>query len=345
MRPLRISVTADPELPVPPKHYGGIERVVDMLVHGLVERGHEVTLFAHPDSNVPCRLEAYTRRRSQSFPDLLLNMWDVSSRVMRGRYDMVHSFGRLAYLFPLLPMKTAKLMTYQRLITPRSVAWGERLARRGSLHFTAVSRHIGKAFEGQQNWHIVYNGAPRSRYTFRKHVEGDAPLVFLGRIEYIKGTHLAIEIAKQTGRKLIIAGNVPDGPKHLAYFQQKVAPFLDGERITYVGPVDDLQKNTLLGSAFAFLMPILWDDPCPVVMGEALACGTPIVGLRRGAVPEVIENGITGFVCDTVEQMVRAVNSVGDIDRSTCRRIMEERFSDQSVVDGYERIYRVMLEK
>lgn len=340
---MRIAMTADPELPVPPTHYGGIERVIDMLARGLVERGHEVILFAHPDSRPPCRLEEYSGTSSASIGDLVRNMWTISSTILSEHFDVVHSFGRLAYLLPVLPYPIPKLMTYQRAVTPSSVTWGMRLARRGSLHFTGVSRHIVGTYQGQPNWHVVYNGSSAGIYTFRAQVPEDAPLVFLGRLEEIKGPHLAIEVARQSGRRLVIAGNVPDQPEHRTFFRERIQPYLDGQVIQYVGPVDDVQKNDLLGGAYAFLMPVLWDDPCPVVMSEALACGTPIVGLRRGAVPEVVESGVNGFVCSSVAEMANVVHRAGEIDRRACRRSFDARLSDHAIVSEYEQIYLHMV--
>jgi glycosyltransferase involved in cell wall biosynthesis len=191
------------------------------------------------------------------------------------------------------------------------------------------------------SWHVVYNGVPAERYEFHSTVAPDAPLVFLGRVEYIKGAHLAVEVAKQTGRKLIIAGNVPEA--HAAYFDAKIKPYIDGQQISYAGPVDDFQKNTLLGDAAALLMPILWDEPFGIVMAEALACGTPVIGLRRGSVPELVQDGVNGFVCDDVEVMVAAVGRLGEIDRCNCRRVMEDQFSSSSMLDGYLRLYNNLL--
>lgn len=337
-RRLRIAVTVDPEIPVPPLLYGGFERIVDMVVRGLVEQGHDVTLFAHPNSEVPCALEPYPARRSQGAADLARNMWHVSSTILRRGYDLVHNFARLAYLLPVLPLHVPKLMTYGRHITARSVLWGERLAR-GTLHFTGCSRHIMEPYAGRQNWHVVYHGVPRAAYEFREEVGGDAPLVFLGRVVEIKGAHLAIEVARRSGRGLLIAGNVPDFPQHRAYFEERIAPHVDGSRIRYVGPVADRQKNELLGQAAALLMPILWEEPFGIVMAEALACGTPVIGLRRGAVPEVVEDGVTGFVCKSVDEIVAAVGRLKEIDRKACRRAMEERFSDRAIVGAYVDLY------
>lgn len=335
---MRVAITVDPEVPVPPRQYGGIERIVDMLVRGLAERGHQVTLFAHPDSQVPCRLEPYPGRSSRSRSDLLRNMWHVSAGIVRGRYDVVHSFGRLAYLLPVLPLSVPKIMSYQRAVTPGSVEWGERLSH-GTLHFAACARHMSQRWHGRPNWHVVYNAAPVATYRFSPSVPDGAPLMFLGRMEEIKGPHLAIEVARRSDHRLILAGNVPDGRRERAFFEREIRPHLDGETIRYAGPVDDTQKNELLGRAKALLMPILWEEPFGIVMAEALACGTPIIGLRRGSVPEVVEDGVNGFVVDSVEGMACAVQRLEEIDRAACRRTMEERFSDRALVGAFEGLY------
>ncbi len=337
---MKIAITADPELPVPPRLYGGIERVIDMLVRGLVARGHEVTLFAHTDSDVPCKLVPYSGASSRARADTLRNMLTIARTVIGGGFDVVHSFGRIAYLLPLLPLSIPKLMTYQREVTPASIARGHSLSR-GTLHFSAISQWMMADVKHLANWHLVYNGVPMHIYDFVPAVADDAPLVFLGRIEPIKGTHLAIEIAQRTGRRLVIAGNIP--PAYQAYFDEQVQPHLDGQRIAYIGPVDDQQKNALLGSAAAFLMPILWEEPFGIVMAEALACGTPVLGLRRGAVPEVVEHGVTGFVCDTVDELVTAVGQFGNLDRRASRERAECMFSDHAIVQAYLDVYRQLL--
>jgi glycosyltransferase involved in cell wall biosynthesis len=337
---MRIAITADPDLPVPPRHYGGIERIIDLLVRGMVEGGHDVTLFAHVASKVPCTLKAYPAPRSNSALALVSNLWHVTGGIAAGRFDVVHSFGRLGYMAALLPMSVPKVMSYQRPITPRSVAWGERLAG-GSLHFVGCSKQLVGAHANKPNWHVVYNGVPRNSYRLRESVSADAPLVFLGRLEEIKGTHLAIEVSQRTERSLVIAGNIPAGPRHQRYFDERVAPHIDGTKIQYVGPVDDIEKDELLGSAAALLMPILWDEPFGIVMAEALACGTPVIGLNRGSMPEVVQDGITGFVCDSVDQMAQAVSQVDSLDRRACRRSMEAQFSEKALIDGYLRVYAV----
>ena len=338
---MQIALTADPELPVPPTHYGGIERIVDMLVRGLVARGHDVTLFAHPDSASAGRLVPWHGARSQSAADILRNAATLTQNILGGQFDLVHSFSRIAYLTPILPLRLPKLMTYQRGISPRSVRLGHTLSH-GTLTFTAISewmmhhvKHIGR-------WTMIPNGVPLDAYDFHPSVGPDAPLVFLGRIEEIKGPHLAIEIARRAGRRLIIAGNIPEEKRD--WVEINVLPHVDGDRVRYVGPVDDIQKNALLGNSAALLMPILWDEPFGIVMAEAMACGTPVLGMARGAVPEVVQHGLTGFVEHDVDGLVADVARLPEIDRSACRTRVEELYSDKTVVDGYEALYYSLVE-
>lgn len=339
---LRIAVTADPELPVPPRHYGGAERIVHMVVEGLHARGHDVTLFAHPESHVSCRLVPYSGRSSHSSTDTVRNAAVIAARVRGSRFDLLHSYGRLAYLAPLIGTRLPKFMSYGRAVTPSSIRWARRLFGT-SIEFTACSRHMTTDVADLAPWHVIYNAVPAATYTAVETVPDDAPLVFLGRIEHIKGTHLAIETARRAGRKLVIAGNIE--PAHQRYFDEQVRPAIDGERVRFIGPVNDSEKNALLGSAWAFLMPILWDEPFGMVMAEALACGTPVIGLNRASVPEIVSHDTTGFVVDDIDEMVAAVERIPSIDRLACRRSFDARFSDHVIVDHYEQTYYERLDR
>ena len=216
--------------------------------------------------------------------------------------------------------------------------WSNLALSRGSLGFTAISDWMMKPVIGIGHWSMVPNGVPTDFFDVQPKVAADAPFVFLGRIEEIKGPHLAIEIAQRTGRNLIIAGNIP--PEKQGWVDAHVMPHVDGEQIIYLGPVDDVAKNTLLGHAAALLMPILWDEPFGIVMAEALACGTPVIGLRRGAVPEVVEDGVTGFVRTTVDELVACAHGIPFLSRAACRAVAEARYSADAVVDGYLDVYR-----
>jgi len=334
---VNIALTADPELPVPPQLYGGIERIVDMLARGLVTRGHTVTVFAHRDSDTAGRLIPWAGRDSRSPGDTARNAATLAREVLRSRFEVVHSFSRIAYLTPILPLPVPKIMSYGRPISSWTVSLGHALSRR-TLSFTAVSdwmmrdvRHIGR-------WSLVSNGVPLDTYTFAPKVLADAPLVFLGRVEEIKGPHLAIEIAKRAGSALVIAGNIP--PEKKGWFDATVAPHIDGSQIHYVGAVDDPQKNALLRAARALLMPILWDEPFGMVMAEAMACGTPVLGLRRGAVSEVVEDSVTGFVRDGLDSLAACVDLLPQIDRVACRMRVERLYSGDVIVSAYETVYR-----
>jgi glycosyltransferase involved in cell wall biosynthesis len=337
---LRIALTADPELAVPPKLYGGIERIIDMLARELAARGCEVTLFARADSVSAGRLVAWPGRASGSKADTVRNAMTLAAEVTRGRFDLVHSFSRIAYLTPILPLPIPKLMTYQRAITRRTIKAGHALSG-GSLAFSAISEWMMADVRDVGRWFMVPNGAPLDVYDFAPSVADDSPLVFLGRIEQIKGPHLAIDIAQASGRRLIIAGNVET--EHRAWYEAMVAPRIDGTDIQFAGPVNDQQKNALLGQAAGFLMPILWDEPFGIVMAEALACGTPVLGLNRGAVPEVVEDGVTGFVAETAAELAERVGRLAQISRAACRARAERLYSAQAVADGYLAVYETLL--
>jgi glycosyltransferase involved in cell wall biosynthesis len=336
---MHIALTADPELPVPPRLYGGIERVIAMLAAELSARGHRVTLFAHPESTASAELVPWPGCRSRSRRDVLLNASTLWREVRRRQVDLIHSFSRIAYLLPLLPLPIAKLMSYQRPITRRTVQMGNALSR-GSLEFSAISEWMMEPVADVGRWHLVPNGVPLSNFPFVAQPGFDAPLMFLGRVEAIKGPHLAIEVAKRTNLPLVIAGNVPS--EHQGWFDAEIAPHLN-EQIRYVGPVDDVRKAEILGQARALLMPILWDEPFGIVMAEAMACGTPVLGLCRGSVPEVVEHGVSGLVVSNLEQMVAAIPRLNTLDRHACRARVEACSSELAIAEAYLTVYRQLL--
>lgn len=339
---MKIAVTVDPYIPIPPEYYGGIERVVDFLVRGLRGRGHEVTLFAHPESRVESALVPYGAPPHVGRMARARELWQVGSRLyrLRDKIDLVHSFGRLAALLPVLPKRSLpKVQTYQRDVLPRQGIRRAVALAGPSLELTACATHMysNQSFAG--DWTTVFNGVDLDKYSFAPTVAPDAPLVFLGRVERIKGTHNAIAIAKAAGRRLLIAGNITDR----SYFDSVVAPEIDDETILYVGPVDDAQKNDLLSRAAALLMAIEWEEPFGIVMVEAMACGTPIIGFARGAVSEVVRDGVNGFIVRDVHEAAAAVQKLPTLQRAGVRRDAEQRFSADVIVSDYERLYERMV--
>jgi glycosyltransferase involved in cell wall biosynthesis len=228
-------------------------------------------------------------------------------------------------------------MTYQRAISPRTTRLGLALSG-GTLSFTAISAWMMRDVSAIGRWDMIPNGVPLDVYTFAPAVAAAAPLVFLGRIEEIKGPHLAIEIARRSGRQLIIAGNIPEEKR--GWVDMNIMPHVDGHNVRYIGPVDDTQKNRLLGEAAALLMPILWDEPFGIVMAEAMACGTPVLGLNRGAVPEVVAHGVTGLVTNKIDELVAGAVDIERFSRRACRERVETLYGQDPVVEAYLKLYR-----
>ena len=341
---LRIVVTADPYIPVPPVTYGGAERVLDFLVRGLLKRGHEVTLVAHPGSRTDATLVPYGSGTHWGLVNRATELWQVGAALWdrRRTTDVIHSFGRLAALLPVLPLRSVgKLQMYGR----EQIPWGSvhtALALAGpSLRFTGCGTHMwdhaGNAH--RDRWSTVFNGVELARYPFVPQVATDAPLVFLGRLDRIKGAHHAIAVARASGRRLILAGPRAEGGDERAYYDREIAPHVDGLDVQWIGPVDDAAKATLLGGAAALLMLIDWDEPFGIVMAEALACGTPVIGFARGSVPEIVHDGVNGFVCRTEADAIAAVARLGTLDRRAARVDCERRFDAEHIVSQYEALY------
>jgi len=342
---VRIALTVDPYLPVPPRFYGGIERIVDLLAEGLVRRGHEVDLFAHPDSRTAATLHPYGAPPHMTPVARIRELLQVGGGLCRmiRSVDLVHSFGRLAALAPILPLRSLpKIQSYQREVPWRGVRRAVTLAG-PSLTFTGCSTSLYAPAmadgQGAGRWRTVFNGVDVSRYHAAPSVSAAAPLVFLGRVERIKGPHDAIAIARAAGRRLVIAGNVAESGDEVRFFEDEIRPHIDGQSVEYVGPVDDERKNAILGSAAALLMPIHWEEPFGIVMAEAFACGTPVIGYARGSVPEVVLDGVNGFCCGTREAAVAAVGRLPAIDRRAVRADCEARFGADAIVDDYIRLY------
>jgi glycosyltransferase involved in cell wall biosynthesis len=234
-------------------------------------------------------------------------------------------------------------MSYQRPTGYRHISWVTKLAR-GSLTFTGCSDHIcrqGRAVGGV--WHTIYNGVELEKYTFQPTVAENAPLVFLSRVERIKGVHTAITAARRTKRRLLIAGNHGTTGEEGRYWQEEIVPHLGQDGIEYVGSVNDAQKNALLGQAAAMIVPIEWEEPFGIVFAEALACGTPVISSPLGALPEIVRPGIDGYLVNNLEEACAAIQNLPQIDRRNCRQRVEDCFSASVIVDKYEQLYHSLV--
>jgi glycosyltransferase involved in cell wall biosynthesis len=338
---MRILLTADPEIPVPPTLYGGIERMVDMLAGGLRSAGHAVALMAHPESSVDVDERfAWPVIRSQGWKAAIQNSKALKAAADVFKPDVIHSFSRLLFLTSLLRRRTPKVMSYQRPPTFRTVSIAQFLAGR-SLFFSGCNEFIcrlGRKAGGR--WKTIPNGVDLRKFTFRDKVAADAPLLFLSRIERIKGAHTAIAVARRLHRRLVIAGNFSEEGDAGRYWRETIQPEIGHNGIEYVGALDDVQKNKWLGEAAALLVPIEWEEPFGIVFAEALACGTPVISCPRGALPEIVRHGVDGFLAPDVAGLCDGVSHLKQIERARCRERAERFFSMRVIVDAYTQLYR-----
>jgi glycosyltransferase involved in cell wall biosynthesis len=331
---------------VPPPAYGGTELVVSLLTDELVRRGHEVTLFATADSITlaklepgaiqPLRLMEATPQEAQIYDTLQLSK--VYEHV--SDFDIIHSHVDFQ-AFPYANLvKTPTVHTTHGIIPP----WVEPIyVKNKHQNFVSISNSQRRDDLGLNYIATVYNGIDPSTYVFHPQPDNPPYLAFLGRISPEKGPHLAIEIAKRTGWHLKMAGKVDRADQ--AFFEQQIAPLIDGEQIEFLGEANHAQKSDLMGGAVATLFPITWREPFGLVMIESMVCGTPVIAMAMGSASEVIVHGKTGFLCQTIDECIAAIDRVPEIDRRACRRHVERHFSVRSMVDGYEAVYRDVLAK
>ena len=335
---LRIAQVAPLSESVPPKLYGGTERVVSVLTDELVCQGHAVTLFASGDSQTSALLVPVceqAQRLAGSSDPLSAHMLMIEQVAQRARdFDIVH-YHVAPLHFPLARrMNTPHLTTmHGRLDLPDLVPLYEEF---GELPLVSIS-DAQRAPLPHQNWvGTVHHGFPERDLRF--HPEPGSYFAFLGRISREKRVDRAIAIAKACGWPLRIAAKVD--PTDVLYFKNEIAPLMEHPLIEFIGEIPDQQKSAFLGNARALLFPIDWPEPFGLVMIESLACGTPVVAYRGGSVAEVIEEGVTGFVVDDMDQAIDAACRVHTLDRRACRDAFTRRFSASRMASAYVRLYR-----
>lgn len=334
---MRILLIADPGISVPPKLYGGHERLVYLFAEEYRRLGHQVTLLAGPDSTISGKVYTFgknnlKRSRFQKIRELMYAWYFLLSK--RNQFDLIHNFGRLLYLLPILKNSVKKIMTYGRAVSSFGIKKITSFNPK-NLTFTACSNYCVSTGNIAGDWITIYNAINFSDYQLKKQVLKEAPLMFLGRMDKVKGLHTAIKIAKATNHTLWIGGNIPETHDNYQYYKTEIEPLIDGKQIIYLGTLNDLQKNQYLGQSKALLFPIAWNEPFGLVMIEAMACGTPVIGFDKGAVAEVVENGVTGFVVNSEQEMMDAINRTGEIDRVLCREKAAAKFDVQVIAKKY----------
>ncbi|MFW6150516.1 MAG: glycosyltransferase family 4 protein [Chloroflexota bacterium] len=337
---MRIAMISPLEMRVPPIAYGGTELVVSLLTEELVRRGHDVTLFASGDSVTAAHLRSVCPRylRGSDRDKGILNMLNVVSCLEQAdRFDIIHNHTQFEGLSLAGLMDTPVLTTLHGGLHGD---WLDLFAHYKGWYCT-ISRSAKALLPDKERFAgVIYNAIDVESYPFRDS-HGAPFLLFLSRLSREKGPHLAIQVAKRLGRRLVIAGNVDTVDED--YFRSEVLPQVDGDLIQYVGETDYHQKRQLLSTAYCLLAPITWNEPFGLFMVESMACGTPVVVFNRGSAPEVVRHGDTGFVVDTVAEMAAAVDSVHEISRKRCREYVVDNFDAPRMADDYLAAYDYVL--
>lgn len=334
---------------IPPPLYGGTERILYSLTEGLVHAGHDVTLYACGTSKTSAKLvSVYPRplfRDNIPWWNVMYPLLNITKAFRHAEeYDIIHMHLNQGSDFMALPLSEAiknKVVFTLHFPYEFNTTWPgctEVFQKYKDRNFTSISNSQRKGGENL-NWRAtVYNGVDTKLY--RLHPQPKDYFLWLGKFNPDKGAHEAIMAAKAAGIKLLVAGAIDTLEKDdYMYYTEQVKPLVDDKQIVYVGEVNDEKKNTLYGEARGFLNPIQWNEPFGLVMAESMATGTPVISYRNGAAPEVIKDGVTGFIVDTREQMVEAIKKIDTIDRAACRTRIEHHFSIEAMVQGYLKVY------
>jgi glycosyltransferase involved in cell wall biosynthesis len=333
---MKVAVLAPVAWRTPPRHYGPWEQVASNIAEGMIKKGLEVTLFATGDSITAGKLDAiceqgYEEDRSQDAK--VLECLHISNLMEKaGEFDLIHNnFDFLPLTYSRL-IKTPVITTIHGFSSPKIIPVYKKYNSRG--HYVSISNSDRSP---ELNYlATVYNGLDTKDFPFVEHPEDY--LLYFGRIHHDKGCAEAIDIAKKSGRKLVIAGIIQDEN----YFRDRIAPQL-GDQVEYIGHAGPEKRAKLLGNAFALLHPINFNEPFGMSVAEAMLCGTPVIAFNKGSMPELIQNENTGFLVNTIDEAVEAVGRIDHINRKDCYDRASSQFSCDKMVDDYFRLYQQIL--
>ncbi len=335
---MRIAIVAPPWVPVPPPAYGGTEVMLDTLARGLVAAGHEVLLYATGDSTCPVRRGwVYETARGLDAVTPAYELRHVIGAYEAvAEFDIVHDHTLIgpvyADRFPWLPVVTTNHLLFDSEVGVLYRTISDRVP------VIAISHQQAARAKGVNLAGVVHHGVDTGRFPLGSGAGGYA--VFMGRMSPDKGVHTAIRAARAAGVPLRIAARMSE-PGELRYFADQVEPLLGGD-IEFVGEVGGSDKLRLLGEACCLLNPVAWREPFGMVMIEAMATGTPVIAPPVGAAPEIVEDGVTGYLPADHQGLVEALCKVGELDRRACRKLVEERFSAERMVAQHLAIYRTV---
>ena len=339
---MRIAQVAPLWIPVPPYTYGGTELVVSWLCDELVRRGHEVTLFATEDSKTQTKLipvwpKALWRAKLKT-PHAVFSLLYEKLISLQDQFDIIHDHCEF-YTAPYSKfLKPPIITTLHHPLTEETIILYKKFP---NINFIAISKNQRRLGPGINIVKTIYHGLPIEKYDFNP--EPKNYLLWLSKIMPEKGIAQAIDIAKLSGENLIISGNIP--PEYGDYFDFRIKPLIDGKKIQFVGASDFSKKIELLKNAKAFIFPVKRTEPFGLVVIEAMACGVPVIAFKEGSMPELIEDGKTGFLVNNIEEACQVLKKIKKISRKYCREYVEKNFNLKRMANRYEKLYKKILKK
>ena len=336
---MRIGMLSPIAWRTPPRHYGPWESVASLLTEGLVARGHDVTLFATADSHTRGRLHAVCARGYEEDPDIIPKVWEGLH--IAELFEHADEFDILHNNFDFLPLTYSGLINTPVITTIHGFSSPGILPVYRKYNKKVFYVSISDADRSPELDYIktIHHGLEINQFDFQP--EPDDYLLFFGRIHHDKGAKEAIDIAKACNKRLIMAGIIQDE----IYFKQHIEPFIDNDRVVYVGSADPIKRNNLLGKACGLLHPINFNEPFGLSVIESMACGTPVIAINRGSMPELIQDGTNGFLVSGIDEAITAVGRIQEIDRSCCRKTVGDNFTVDRMVEKYISVYEQVLEK